>query len=58
MSRNETGILLAIGVLLFLLPGIAGITLGGTSAQAGWWLVVVGVILVGVALVRRARQPG
>ena len=41
---------------LFLLSGIAGISLGGISAQAGWWLVVVGLVgfvLVAIELRRR-----
>jgi len=41
---------------LFLLSGIAGISLGGVSAQAGWWLVVVGLLgLVLVAIELRRR---
>ena len=56
MSRNATAILLAIGVVFFLLPGIAGVTVGGPSAQAGWWLIVVGVILVGATLYSRSRK--
>ena len=41
---------------LFLLSGIAGISSGGDSAQAGWWLVVVGLIgLVLVAIELRRR---
>jgi uncharacterized membrane protein HdeD (DUF308 family) len=43
---------------LFLLSGIGGITLGGTSAQAGWWLIVVGIIMVLVGLAAlRTRRP-
>ena len=56
MSRNATAIMLAIGVVFFLLPGIAGVTVGGPSAQAGWWLIVVGVILVGATLYSRSRK--
>ncbi len=50
-------IALAILGLLFVLSGIGGITLGGTSAQAGWWLVVVGIMmaLVGLAALRTRR---
>ena len=41
---------------LVLLSGIAGISVGGVSAQAGWWLVVVGLIgLVLVAIELRRR---
>lgn len=35
--------------LLHLMSGIGGIAVGGTSAQAGWWLVVVGLLLAGLA---------
>jgi uncharacterized membrane protein HdeD (DUF308 family) len=44
--------------LLFVLSGIAGVTLGGTSAQAGWWLVIIGIImgLVGLAALRTRRR--
>lgn len=34
----------AIGVLQ-LVSGLAGIAVGGTAAAAGWWLVVVGLLL-------------
>jgi uncharacterized membrane protein HdeD (DUF308 family) len=49
-------IALTIFGVLFVLSGIAGITLGGASAQAGWWLVVVGLVmtLVGLAALRRS----
>lgn len=52
---NERGrpriavIILAVVAALFVVSGVAGITLGGGQAQAGWWFVVVG--LVGLALV-------
>jgi hypothetical protein len=48
LARIATIGLIALASL-FLLSGIAGISLGGVSAQAGWWLVVVG--LVGLVLV-------
>ncbi len=35
--------------LLHLMSGLAGIAVGGASAQAGWWLVVVGLVLAGLA---------
>ena len=39
----ETG--LGIFAVLMVLSGVAGILVGGTSAAAGWWLVVVGSVL-------------
>jgi hypothetical protein len=48
LARIAAIALIAVAVL-FLLSGIAGISLGGVSAQAGWWLVVVG--LIGLVLV-------
>ena len=42
-------LLIAFAAGLFVLSGIAGISVGGISAQAGWWLVVVG--LIGLVLV-------
>jgi len=35
--------------LLHLMSGIAGIAVGGASSQAGWWLVVVGLLLTVLA---------
>ena len=49
-------IVLIVVAALFVLSGIAGISLGGISAQAGWWLVVVGLVgfvLVAIELRRR-----
>ena len=40
--------IVVIGVLL-LMSGITGVAVGGVSAQAGWWLVVVGLLLIGFA---------
>lgn len=34
---------------LHLMSGIAGILIGGTPAQVGWALVVVGLLLVALA---------
>ena len=42
--------------MVVLLSGLVGIGLGGISAQAGWWLVVVGLVgfvLVAIELRRR-----
>ena len=55
LARIAVIALIAVAAL-FLLSGIAGISLGGVSAQAGWWLVVVGLIaLVLVAIELRRR---
>ena len=55
LARIAVIALIALAAL-FLLSGIAGISLGGVSAQAGWWLVVVGLIgLVLVAIELRRR---
>ena len=58
MNNHATKeIALTVFGLLSVLAGISGITLGGTSAQAGWWLVVEGSImaLVGLAALRTRR---
>jgi hypothetical protein len=47
-SRSRTAFVVVVG-LAFLLSGIAGVAAGGTSALAGWWLVVVGLVLVVLA---------
>ena len=56
-GRRRAGLNLVAAVAAFLVMcGIAGISLGGVSAQAGWWLVVVGLIglvLVTIELRRR-----
>jgi uncharacterized membrane protein HdeD (DUF308 family) len=49
-------ILLAVMAVLFILSGISGITVGGVSAQAGWWLVVVGIIGLALIAVDYARN--
>jgi hypothetical protein len=55
LARIAAILLMAIAGL-FLLSGVAGISLGGVSAQAGWWLVVVGLVgLVLVAIELRRR---
>lgn len=55
MSRTEA---LGIAVCVVLvISGIAGIALGGPSAMAGWWLVIVFGFLLAwiIAGVRRSR---
>lgn len=37
-----------IGVLLLML-GITGVADGGLSAHPGWWIVAVGILLIGFA---------
>ena len=49
-GRRRAGLnIVAVAAALFVMSGIAGISLGGVSAQAGWWLVVAG--LIGLVLV-------
>lgn len=53
-------IALAAIAVLFILSGLAGITVGGISADAGVWLVVVGfigLVLVAVEIARRQAVP-
>lgn len=40
---------------LMVLSGLAGVSLGGTSAQAGVWLVIVGLVLIIAAVMERWR---
>ena len=56
-GRRRAGLNLVAALAAFLvMSGIAGISLGGVSAQAGWWLVVVGLIgLVMVTIELRRR---
>jgi hypothetical protein len=44
--------------VLFLLSGINGVVAGGVSAQAGWWLVVVGLIGLALIAIDYARSRG
>ncbi len=49
-------IILAVAAILFVLSGVAGVTQGGVQGQAGWWMVVVGLIglaIVAMEIVRR-----
>jgi hypothetical protein len=49
-------IALIAAAMVLLLSGLVGIAIGGISAQAGWWLVVaglVGLVLVAIELRRR-----
>ena len=48
------GAVVVFGALM-ILGGLAGITLGGQSAAAGVWGVVVGGVLVIAALIERTR---
>ena len=56
MSGQATTIALVIIGILFVQSGVAGISVGGTPAQAGWWLVIVGVVLIGAAIIV-GRRP-
>ena len=49
-------IILAVVAALFVLSGVAGITLGGVQAQAGWWFVVAGLISLALVAIELARR--
>ncbi len=53
--RTAVIILIVVAVLL-VLSGFAGIARGGISAQAGWWMVVVGLIGLVLATIELARR--
>ena len=53
--RNAV-ILLATMAVLFIVSGIGGITMVGVSAQAGWWLVAVGLIFVAIVTMEFLRR--
>jgi hypothetical protein len=56
-GRRRAGLyVLGIAAALSLMFGIAGISVGGTSAQAGWWLVVVGLIGIALVAIEIARR--
>jgi membrane associated rhomboid family serine protease len=48
--------LLAAMAVLSILSGIGGIAVGGTSAQAGWWLAAIGLIFLAIVAVELARR--
>ena len=55
LARIAVIVLIAVATVI-LLSGLVGIGIGGISAQAGWWLVVAGLIgLVLVAIEIRRR---
>lgn len=52
MRSGLRPLLVAVAVL-FMLSGLAGIAVGGPSAAAGWWMLIVGAaLLVGIMLER------
>jgi uncharacterized membrane protein HdeD (DUF308 family) len=56
-GRPRTAVIFLIVVaVLFVLSGFAGITRGGIQAQAGWWMVAVGLIGLALATVEIARR--
>jgi uncharacterized membrane protein HdeD (DUF308 family) len=55
MTRNRTNVISVIIGIAFVMSGVAGITVGGTSAQAGWWLVIVGGTIGAAAIVGLIR---
>lgn len=48
------GLAIVLGGLM-VLSGLAALSLGGSSAATGAWLVVVGVVLIVAALLERRR---
>jgi putative effector of murein hydrolase LrgA (UPF0299 family) len=55
--RPRTAVfLLAVIAVLFIGSGIGGITVGGVSAQAGWWLLAVGLIGLALVVIELARR--
>jgi hypothetical protein len=55
MTRNHKNVLGVIVGIAFVMSGVAGISVGGTSAQAGWWCVIVGSIIGAAAIVGLIR---
>lgn len=56
MPLRALAAVLAAFAVIFVLAGIAGISLGPDSAEAGWWLDIVGVILGVLAFVVLRRR--
>ena len=55
-GSGSLGRLLAVVVgALMTLSGLAGVAEGGVAAQTGFWLVVVGLVLIIAAVVERWR---
>ncbi len=48
------GLVIAFGALM-VIGGLAGVSLGGQSAAAGVWGIVVGLVLIAAALLERSR---
>jgi hypothetical protein len=42
--------------LAIVLSGVGGIAVGGDSAAAGWWLVIVGALIVTFGMVGLFRR--
>jgi uncharacterized membrane protein HdeD (DUF308 family) len=55
MTRNRTNVIGVIIGIAFVMSGVAGISVGETSAQAGWWLVIVGSIIGAAAILGLLR---
>jgi len=56
MRLDDVGtVMLGLVAGLMVLSGVAGIAQGGTPAQAGWWLVVVGCLILVAVVWRRAE---
>lgn len=57
---RDRSVKVGIGVigLLLALSGAGGVVVGGVSAQAGWWLLVVGIVMAWFSLVRSRSRRG
>lgn len=56
MSRVFQAKLLMALSAFFLLSGLAGVVVGGPSAQAGWWTAVISLTFLLVAIAARRTR--
>ena len=56
MVNGTAWTIAAVAALLTVMSGVAGVAVGGVSAAAGWWLIVIGgVLFVGLLATRNRR---
>lgn len=46
----------AVAACMFVVVGLVAIVFGATSAQAGWWLIAVGILLIAVLAMELNRR--